>query len=83
MIGGVPALPTPWIADCTIYVDLASAGILASFVTDGAGRWLGTLPIPRSEALLGVRFALQSLVVATAGPQLYDVSNGVYATIGR
>ena len=33
--------------------------------------------------ILDARFALQALVVATAGYQLYDVSNGVYATIGR
>jgi len=32
---------------------------------------------------VGARFAMQALVVATAGAQLYDVSNGLYATIGR
>lgn len=83
LLGSVPNVPTPWVADCTLYVDLATASVAGSFVTDGAGRWIGGLPLPASETLLGVRFAMQALVVATAGPQLYDVSNGVYATIGR
>jgi hypothetical protein len=83
LLGPVPNLPTRWVGDCTLYVDLATTVVAATFVTDGAGRFAAALPIPPNQAILDARFALQALVVATAGPQLYDVSNGVYATIGR
>ncbi|MDA0373691.1 MAG: integrin alpha [Planctomycetota bacterium] len=83
LLGPVPDLPTPWVADCTLYVDLGSASVVSAFVTDRAGRHVAGLPIPGNAALVGARFSMQALIVATAGYQLYDVSNGVYATIVR
>ncbi len=83
LLGPVPDLPMPWAADCTLYVDIGGASVVSAFVTDRAGRHVAALPIPGNAALAGARFAMQALVVATAGYQLYDVSNGVYATIVR
>ncbi len=83
LLGAVPDRPFPLQYGCSVYLDVANVSSIATFVTDGAGRWTGAFPIPASPGLIGVPFALQSFVVATAGPQLFDATNGVYATIGQ
>lgn len=83
LLSAVPDRPFALQHGCTLYLDLAGVSTLANFVTDGGGRWVGAFPIPPINSLVGVPFAMQSFIVATAGPQLLDATNGVYATIGN
>lgn len=77
---------TPWTApgtSCTIYLDLASLLPLVSDVTDVAGNWTLTFPIPLDHVLVGQCFVLQGLVWASGGPLAGDhLSNGVQVVIG-
>jgi hypothetical protein len=73
----LPEQPT----GCVLYTDSGSSVPALGFVTDAAGRWFGSIAVPAVAALEGLELATQGLVVATAGLQLYDLSNGVYATL--
>ncbi|MGE0143813.1 MAG: integrin alpha [Planctomycetota bacterium] len=81
MLSLKPNLPTMLPTGCVLYTDSGSSVPALGFVTDAAGRWFGSIALPAVAALEGLELATQGMVVATAGLQLYDLSNGVYATL--
>ncbi|MFO1052634.1 MAG: integrin alpha [Planctomycetota bacterium] len=78
MLSRTPDLPTPLPYGCTLYIDQPTMAIVANFTTDAAGRWFGAFPLPSDPNLVGVQLAMQAMIVATAGFQLYDTTNAVY-----
>jgi hypothetical protein len=68
-------------AGCAVYLDLGTLIELAAFTTSPAGDWSLTVTAPSDPLLVGAQFALQSILLPTAGPLGFDLSNGLLITV--
>jgi hypothetical protein len=78
----IPAAPLAVGSGCTAYLDLASFAELFPIGMNGAGAWSLGVVVPNLPPLAGTQVALQAVLLPTAGPLGFDLTNGVYATIG-
>jgi hypothetical protein len=76
----VSALPIG--AGCAAYLDLAALTQLFTLTTSPAGSWSVTVTVPSDPLLAGAQFALQAVLLPTAGPLGVDLSNGIVVTLG-
>jgi len=82
LLSGPTTASIPLGAGCRIYLDLPSIAIAAAFPVPKPD-W--TLPffIPNSASLNGVRADMQALLLPTAAPFGFDLTNGVFLTLGN
>lgn len=82
---GGPVLPPATVGICPVFLDLATALPLTSFVTDNAGQWSAAYPIPQVPALAGATFTLQAALfgnIPVPWPLPYVITNGLQLTLG-
>jgi hypothetical protein len=79
---GVPAFPLAIGGGCTVYLDLASLTFLLPLLTNGSGAWSVTAVVPFAPGLAGAQFVLQGVLLPTAGPLGFDLTNGVLLLVG-
>jgi hypothetical protein len=75
------AVPLPIGGGCSVYLDLASLTELFPFTTSATGAWSTSVLVPSDAGLVGAQFALQAVVLPTAGPLGLDLSNGLLITV--
>jgi hypothetical protein len=79
----VPAAPIALGSGCTVELDLSTAAVFTPVAASAYyGSWSANFPVPFVPAAVGTQFALQIVLLGTAGPLGFDLSNGLIATIG-
>jgi hypothetical protein len=80
---GVPTTATDFLGTgCPLLLDLASFYILQFAVTNSAGQWSMSAPIPDLPHLHNTSIGLQAIVLSTGYPQPVVTTNGVKLNFG-
>jgi hypothetical protein len=78
----VPLAPLPLGSGCTVQVDIATVAALVPLQTNGSGTWSAGILVPSNPAFAGTQGVLQVVLLGTAGPLGFDLSNGVVIVVG-
>jgi ELWxxDGT repeat protein len=82
MIADPPLRLGPSQGTCVAYIELSSASIVSLFPTN-TPTWTWTLPLPNVSALEGISIGAQAFFGPSANTAGFEVSNGVYLTLGN